>query len=245
MKTIDIKTTQNVTITYELAEARERILAFIIDIVFKSIGLLVIWWIYILFVSNAGSGNEEYFAYIVLIPIATFYTLFFELFMNGQTPGKKIMKLKVIKLDGKQPGFYDYLIRWTFRILDVFLSTGVVGVILISSTDKAQRLGDMTSNSTVVRVNNKVSISLKDILNIDSRHNYEPKYPMISNFPEDDILLIKQTIERYNKFKNEAHKKAVIRLCEILSEKLGVENVGADKLGFLKTLIKDYIVLTR
>ncbi len=247
MKSIDINTTQNVTITYELADARERIIAFVLDSVFKSIGSLILWWIALLFFRNNLSSTEilEYFSYIIILPLVSFYTLFFEVILHGQTPGKMIMRIKVIKLDGKQPGFYDYLIRWTFRILDVFLSFGVLGVLLVVSTDYAQRLGDLTSNSTVVRIRNKVNISLQDIMRINTRDNYEPTYPAIANFREEDILIIKQTIERYQRHKNDAHKKAVLSLCDRLSKKLEIPDIGSDKLRFLKTLIKDYIVLTR
>ncbi len=245
MKTIDIRTTQNVTISYELAEFRDRLLAFIIDTIVKSVGLLILWWLFIAVISDIDSSSAEYFAYIVILPIATFYTLIFEIWLNGQTPGKKLLKIKVIKLDGKQPGFYDFLIRWTFRIIDIMLSFGVVGTILILSTEHAQRLGDMTSNTTVVRVNSRVNISLNDILRIDTRKNYEPKYPQISHFQESDILLIKQTIERYQKYKNEAHRKAILLLCDKLQNRMQLTEIGPDKIAFLKTLIKDYIVLTR
>lgn len=247
MKSIDIRTTQNVTINYELAQVRERLIAFVLDTLFKSIAGLILWWMALLLLNNSIYTDDllEYFAYVVLLPIYTFYTLFFEFIWQGQTPGKRIMKIKVIKLDGKQPEFYDYLIRWTFRILDIFLSLGVIAVLLIVSSDYAQRLGDLTSNTTVVRIHNRVNITLADILRINTRQNYEPAYPGIANFPEEDILVIKQTVERYQRYRNEAHRNAVIALCDKLAQKLEVEDVGNDKIRFLKTLIKDYIVLTR
>ena len=45
MKTIDVKTTQNVTITYELAEVRDRIFSFLIDLVIMIAGYLILYWI--------------------------------------------------------------------------------------------------------------------------------------------------------------------------------------------------------
>ena len=196
-------------------------------------------------VTEQGSDYYEYFSYAVILPVFTFYTLFFEVRLNGQTPGKKILKIKVIKLDGKEPVFYDYFIRWTFRILDVFLSFGIVGILLIVSSEHAQRLGDITSNTTVVRVNNRVSIGLKDILRIDSRLNYQPRYPGIQHFREEDILLIKQTIERQQKYRNAAHNSAVQKLCNIICVKLEIPIIESEQIAFLKTVIKDYIVLTR
>ena len=165
--------------------------------------------------------------------------------LNGQTPGKRLMKIKVIKLNGKQPTFYDYLLRWSFRIVDLYTTGTLVGCFMISSTKYSQRLGDMLSNSSVVRVSNQLSISLRDILRIDSKKSYVPVYPQIKNFREDDIILIKQTLERFLKYKNDAHHDVMVDLTRIMAEKLELSSVPPDKVAFLRTLIKDYIVLTR
>lgn len=244
MKTIDIRTTQNVTITYELAGVQERMLAFIIDLILKGLVIGLVAFI-VAIISSANEDVMMIFTFLFFMPVSTFYTLGFEVFMNGQTPGKRIMKIKVIRLNGKQPVFYDHLIRWTFRIIDIYLSAGVLGSMLVVSTDQAQRLGDMTSNTTVVKVSNKSVISLSDILRIDTRQNYEPKFPAIANYSETDILLIKETLERYHKYKNQAHLEALVSLSQRLSERLNVRDHGLDPVSFLKVLIKDYIVLTR
>lgn len=244
MKTIDIKTTQNVTITYELAETRDRVLAFIVDNAIKTLFTYLMAWIF-MFLADFEEEAFMYFALIVLTPVQTFYTLFWESIRNGQTPGKMLLKIKVMKLDGGQPSFYDYMIRWTFRIVDIWLSSGIVAMMLVISGEKSQRIGDLTTNSVVVRVSNKIQISLNDILKIDNRQNYEPRYPGIAGFAEDDILLIKQTIERYNRYRNKAHDEAMRDLCERIREKLDIREPIQDNLVFLKTLIRDYIVLTR
>ncbi|MFN0031526.1 MAG: RDD family protein [Flavobacteriales bacterium] len=244
MKTIDVRTTQNVTITYELAHVRDRILAFLIDYIIVNAIYWLLAWILIVLTSLTDT-LELLVVYLIIIPVFIFYTLATESIFNGQTPGKMAMKIKVIKLDGRQPGFYDYLNRWVLRIVDIWGTIGVVGTILISSSDFAQRLGDITTNTTVVKVSNRSIISLKDILKIETRQNYEPQYRAISNFREEDILLIKQTLERYHKYRNNAHKQAVINLCEVLRIKLEIEQPVIEHIKFLKTLIKDYIVLTR
>jgi uncharacterized RDD family membrane protein YckC len=246
MKSIEIRTTQNVTITYTLADAKDRVLAFILDSIVKIFVMFLLWMLFLILI-----GNEDvfdallYFQLIVLVPINVFYSLVSEYFMNGQTLGKKLLKIKVIKLNGKQPEFYDYLIRWVFRIIDIGISGGAIGVIMVASTEYAQRLGDMVSNCTVVKIHGKAPISLADILKIETRTNYEPAYPQIINFRKEDIILIKNSIDRYNKFRNKAHKKALILLSQNISKKLGIEEPQQDRIKFLKTLIKDYIVLTR
>ena len=245
MKTIDVKTTQNVTITYELAEVRDRIFAFLIDLVIMIAGYLILYWILNLLADENDLSAATFFFYTLIILPIMFYSLWSEVLMDGQSVGKKALRIKVIKMDGRPPRFSDYLSRWIFRLLDIYLCFGVIATILSASSDFAQRLGDVASNTAVVKIGNRNFISLNEILKIDSRQNYEPLYPGISNFREEDILLIKQSIDRYQRYRNAAHKKAILVLVENLKKKLGIEEEITEHIKFLKTLIKDYIVLTR
>lgn len=244
MKIVELKTTQNVAIQYELAPLRDRIFAYILDVLVKSVGSMVLA---LIFFEILRLRNEvAVFVLMAIIFLAnTFYSLFFEMILNGQTPGKKMMKIKVIKLNGKQPTFYDYLLRWSFRIVDIYMTASLLTLLLISSTKFSQRLGDMLSNMSVVKLNPSMSIGLKDILRIDSKKNYDPQFPMIKNFREEDIILIKQVLDRNRKYNNDAHHDAMVELANIMATKLDVSPVPADKVTFLRTLIKDYIVLTR
>jgi uncharacterized RDD family membrane protein YckC len=244
MKTVDIKTTQNVPITYELAPARDRIVAFVLDSVFKSIatGILAIL-LTTIFNLNETSGILL-FGFLIF-PIITFYTLFFEIILNGQTPAKKMMRIKVIKLNGKQAQVQDYLLRWVFRLVDIYLTAGISGVMMIVSSPTSQRAGDLLSNTIVIKSDARIAISLKEILRIDSRSSYIPQYPGIKAFREEDIILIKSTLDRFAKYRNEAHNNAVAELSRVVADRLGVAAPPSDKVVFLKTLIKDYIVLTR
>jgi uncharacterized RDD family membrane protein YckC len=244
MKTVEIKTTQNVRITYELAPARDRIVAFVLDSIFKTVatGLITL----LLSLVIAMNGTKGLVIYVLLIfPIITFYSLIFEMLFHGQTPAKMLMKIRVIKLNGKQAQPQDYLIRWVFRLIDIYLTAGISGITMIISSPNAQRAGDLLSNTVVVKSESRMTISLREILRIDNRVNYQPQYIGIKNFKEEDIILIKNTLDRYSKYSNEAHEEAIRLLTQTLSERLGVPVPTGDRIGFLKTIVKDYIVLTR
>jgi hypothetical protein len=129
--------------------------------------------------------------------------------------------------------------------LDLIMSGGVLAAILASSTDHSQRLGDMVSNTTVVRVRDRHPISLAEILRIDTLDKYSPKYLMVKNFPEEDIVKIKQTLVRCNEYKNVAHYEILNKLAEDVAARLQLEEVPMQKVPFLRSVIKDYIVLTR
>ncbi len=243
MRTIDVRTTQNVTINYELALLRDRILATVID--FLIMGAYATIISILIGIMGLPETLSEGLILLLVAPPLMLYTFLIELFAQGQTFGKKAMRIRVVRLDGKKLTMYDYLLRWIFRVVDLWISLGAIAAILSTSTDNGQRLGGLVSNSTVIKVEPRMFVQLKDILGIHTKDNYTTQFDDVRNFKEEDMLLIKETLDRYKKHKNKAHREAIELLVEQTTERLGIENIPQDKIGFLKTLIKDYIVLTR
>lgn len=248
MSSIEIRTTQNVTIEYDAATLWERLIASLID----GIIVLAIYLLLVLLIVSAGESNliemeDWWFLFMLLFPIAGFllYNFLSEILNNGQTWGKKAMGIKVIRLDGKEAGLSDSLLRAVFYLVDGLFTFCILGAILIASTGKRQRMGDMTANTTVIKLKPSLRFGLDDILRINTLDNYEPQYPEVRRYSEQDMLFIKNVLSRYRKHPNEAHRKVVIELVNKIQEQLGLQNVPADKPEFLKNLIRDYIVLTR
>ena len=246
MKTIDIRTTQNVTIEYELASLRERLLAFFIDLVIVYMAVLILFFVFLggftdAFRSIEGYGLQGVVGYSIFI----LYQLISEVAADGQSWGKKAVGIKVVRLDGQEPGLSEYLLRAAFHVIDTLFSFGAIAALLISSSGKGQRLGDMTANTTVIRVRFSLRFRLEDILKINSLDDYEPAYPQVRKLSEKDMLLIKSIITRYRLYKNKAHREVVNELVEKLKNELSIDEIKGSKIDFLKTLIRDYIVLTR
>ena len=247
MQTIDLRTTQNVTIEYELASLRERLSAFLIDIVIVAFFYALF---FLLFFNNINPLKEStILLYVVygLLPIGGFigYQLLSEVLADGQSWGKKTLGIKVVRLDGKEPSLSDFLLRAIFHIADSFISLGIMAILLISSSLKNQRLGDMTANTTVIRLRHNIRFRLEDILNINSLEDYNPQYPQVGQLNEKDMLLIKNTIRRYRRHSNPAHQNVINTLVQQLLNQLEISETPKDQIEFLKTLIRDYIVLTR
>ena len=252
MKTIDITTTQKVTIEYELAGLRDRFLASIIDLML--IGAVGTVFVLILaaafrddFFLDDSSTGQATFLLQGLVPLFIFLTYHFlsELLMDGQSLGKKAVGIKVIKLNGKEATASDYMLRTLFHFIDSLFSLYILGALLVVSTDKNQRLGDFAANTAVIKVKFNLRFRLEDIMKINSLADYEPAYPDVRQFSEQDMLLIKSVVARQRLYNNPAHKDAVNTLVRDLMLKLDVVDPPKDKIHFLKTLIRDYIVLTR
>lgn len=248
MLNIIIKTTQNVAIEYELASLRERITAFMIDLLVVLLGYVLLVILIVNAVSNKQSINNMaiYVVYSVL-PIACFllYQLISEIALDGQSWGKRATHIKVIRLDGEEVSLSDYLIRAVFYLIDVFLSLGTLGVLSISASSKNQRLGDLAANTTVIRLRSNIYFELEDILKIDSMDNYKVTYPQVKQLSEQDMLFIKNVLNRHQQFKNIAHEEALTELTVRLQQLLHIPKMPSGKVEFLTTLLRDYIVLTR
>ncbi len=79
------------------------------------------------------------------------YFFFFELFWEGQTPGKRMFGLRVVNLDGSPPGFVGSMVRNLLRILDWIPGTYGIGAITAMLSRRGQRLGDMAAGTVVIR----------------------------------------------------------------------------------------------
>lgn len=241
MKTISIVTANNVTIEYELASTQQRIFAFFIDL------LIIAGWILIgsLIAASADSDTDvNIWITIFTIPVF-FYTVVSEGFFGGQTIGKRALNVKVVKLNGDNPGLGDFFIRWAFRMVDIWGSAGGAAVLFLSSSEKNQRIGGLLSQTVVINLKPRTSFNIDDLLSIRGAKDHEAAYLGVTQFTDDDMLIIKNALDRYKKYKNKGHKEVVLALSGKVETALQLKKSPKNKIKFLKTVLQDYIVLTR
>lgn len=243
MKNIEIITTQNVVLQYELAGVKERALAFLIDF------LCITFSFSILSAIGAGlaGGSETASAVIVFLLMFAFmfYSLVCETLNKGQSIGKMALRIQVIKVAGGKITFSDYAARWVFRLIDIYFSLGAIASILVVSSAKGQRIGDVVANTAVVKTSPKMNLNLDDLLAIHQKSTYTPKYLQARKLQEEDALLIKSTLDRYRKFENDSHQEAMDLLTKRIKEVLNIDNPEPDQLRFLQTVLQDYVILSR
>ena len=230
MQTIRITTSQNIDIDYEIAGVGERILAYVID---AAIFLLIFFAM-----STIGLVSKSYTVlgagvYILLF-IYAFYDLLCEIFMNGQSVGKRVMKIKVISLDGGQPTIGQYMLRWLFRIVDFTLTSGMCAVISTSVSKNCQRVGDMVAGTTLIKTTSRTQIEAIAFTPPDE--NYKPVFTQVSQLTDRDIVLIHEVLANYIKAGNyEILAVTAAKLKELLHIMTDMDDVM-----FLNTLVKDY-----
>ena len=198
MSQLSINTTQNVLINFTSASVGERIGAYLLDYLIKIAYGIVIYYVffYLIGINSIIRDMDDWSkaaVYIVMAMPILVYSLVQESIMEGQTFGKKIVKIKVVKIDGYQASFGDYLIRWFFRVIDISISSGVIGLITMIVNKKTQRLGDISAGTAVITLKNKVGIQhtiLEDI-----SEEYYPSYPLVIKLSDNDVRIIKETYQ--------------------------------------------------
>lgn len=241
MAQIDINTSQNVNLSFTVANLGERLLAFIIDTVIKVILGFILAYILFKFLrlDNFIKGWDQFSImgfYAIISSPFILYPLIFESLMEGQTPGKKVFKIKVVKVDGFQASFSDYLIRWIFRLID-FGFLFIPGLISMTVNKYNLRLGDIASGTAVISLKNDINISHTILEKIDS--DYIPTFPQVISLTDNDVRIIK---ENFVKARNGQDRQIITKLANKILEtlKLNRDDIPLTESKFIDTIIKDY-----
>ncbi|NBL65338.1 RDD family protein [Flavobacterium sp. NST-5] len=240
MTQLSITTTQNVDINFTAASVGERMLACLLDMIIKFAYIIVVYWLffYLLGINKLIDGMDRWSAATIQIIFylpAIFYSLILESMLEGQTFGKKLLKMKVVKIDGYQASFGDYFMRWAFRIVDINLSFAVVGLVSMVTSKKTQRLGDITAGTSVISLRNDININHTILEEIDS--GYVPTYPSVIRLSDNDARIIKETF----KAAMASHDVILInKLVAKIEEVAKIKNQSGNQADFIRTVLKDY-----
>jgi uncharacterized RDD family membrane protein YckC len=230
MHTIQVRTAQNVFIHYPVASIGDRILAHLLDAL-----ILALYFIGMIAILSRLDVEEAWLLIVVFAGPYLFYKLSFEIFMNGQTPGKRAMNVQVVRLDGSPATVGNYVVRWLFALLEFSISSGVIAVLTILITGKGQRLGDVVAGTSVVKLIAQEEITGRDVF-VASEQSYQPTFSQVIALSDRDVELIQQALEVN---RNHANPRPMLMAAERVKSLLGIKT-EMPTVKFLYTIIKDF-----
>ncbi|MFQ5640754.1 MAG: RDD family protein [bacterium] len=236
-ESVQIQTAQNVEIDYAIAGIGDRVLALFIDyVILAGYAIGAVFFVSLLRTAGLTSDNGFIALWVVLSLPFLCYDLLCEIFMDGQSFGKKALKIKVVKIDGAQPGIGDYFLRWIFRIIDILVLYGSVAIITILINGKGQRLGDIAAGTTVVKL--KAPVRLEDTILTVVEDKYQPVFSWVMQLSDSDIATIKKVLNSKVEDPKIANHVA-FKTKTAIESKLGIQSDLMPR-TFLKTVLKDY-----
>jgi uncharacterized RDD family membrane protein YckC len=267
MPAIKVATSFNIDLEFEIPEFYRRFLAWLFDVVIQILYYIVAMDIFKNSLPSYNYFNEEtqYNTWgiwmMIILPIFL-YHLICEITMNGQSFGKKIMSIRVVNENGGRPGISQFIIRWLIRAgdysilaiillnvfiffsseLTLFLIASVLllltDIILVVSSKKGQRLGDILAHT--ILVSTRARGSMEETVFIDVADNYVPVFPQIMKLSDKDINAIKSILDS-------SRKRGDFNLAAMASEKIKSHlkiETSLSPFDFLDTLLKDYNYLS-
>jgi uncharacterized RDD family membrane protein YckC len=263
MAVIKVPTNFNIDLEFQIPEFHRRLIAWVIDLFIQIFYLIIAIRLYVSYLQNNGTAADEeniqWIFRIIILPVII-YHIVSEITMNGQSIGKKLLGIRVVNENGGKASISQFLIRCLIRTSDymmliIFIYTLLYGpyavwalllsimllildIILVASSKKAQRLGDILAHTILIRTNSNESMS--DTVFLQVADNYIPSFPQIMQLSDKDINAIKGILDT-------ARKKGDFELAAMASEKIKHHlKIESDRspFDFLDILLKDYNYLS-
>jgi uncharacterized RDD family membrane protein YckC len=159
LKRVKSRTPESVELEFTLAGIGSRVVALMVDYLLWGLTLIVLLVIFA-FLFNAVYAIPGAAKWVIAIQILIFfvvyigYFIFFETVWQGQTPGKRYARIRVIREDGRNAGLQQAIMRSLLRVVDDLFS---IGLILIVFTKQEKRLGDLVAGTIVIQEGQVVS----------------------------------------------------------------------------------------
>ncbi|MEO7922967.1 MAG: RDD family protein [Chitinophagaceae bacterium] len=268
MAVIKVPTNFNIDVEFEIPEFYRRLVSLLIDVLIEYFYLRIAGEIYKSIVSNSSRNMDSGYdlqalGLLLFLPILLYHVIM-EITMNGQSIGKKIMGIRVVNENGGRPGISQFIIRWLLRVSDVWIAVLLVillsndfggdiettfvvlaalaflitDIVLVVSSKKGQRIGDLLAKTILIRINTRGNI--EETVFQEVADNYVPSFPQIMQLSDKDINAIKSILEI-------ARKKGDINMAEAAGNKikthLHIES-AMPPFDFLQVLLKDYNYLS-
>jgi len=230
--TIRIQTPESIELEFTLAGIGNRALALLIDYIILNLSLLSLliltfFVVYSLAFDNVVLGFDLDSQWVIAGMALVIYGLYvgyfvgFETLWQGQTPGKRLVKIRVIRDNAQPIGLFQATLRSLLRPVDDILFIGFLFILL---GEKEKRLGDWLANTLVVQAENPNTVTR---LNIPQGSQTLAQQLLaredISRILPDDFAIVREYLQRRSKMKIAARTKLATQIAEKVKEILGME----------------------
>lgn len=216
-----IKTAGGVQIHYNLAGSISRALALMIDYA-AIVAIMIVFQMIVAIILTLSPGVAVSLSIVGYFAITIGYGIFFELRSNGQTPGKRVMELRVIDVSGHQLEPGQIILRNLMRAVDSLPVLYLVGGVTTLFNRNSQRMGDLVANTCVIEIR-KPALSIRNV-SLQKRSNSLWKFPVQAARLRQEIhieqaSLILRALERRDKLEEDARIRLFRELADDIRER--------------------------
>jgi len=237
---LTIDTPEQISLEFNLASAGSRFLALAIDTALQTGGFLVLaivafgLWLMAAFVPGSGGLRTWALAVLVLLAFVIYYGYFaiFEALWSGQTPGKRIIGLRVIGISGRPITVYEAILRNVVRIADQFPGVYAIGILTVFLTSNHQRLGDLAAATVVVHERSLERDDTWETRPVRARYG-------AARLAAEDVAVIEAFLRRRIDLPDVRRERSALQIAEHVRHRLNVTTTDADE-TFLEDVAAEY-----
>lgn len=219
---VTLQTPESVELEFTLAGIGNRALALVIDytVLSASLTVFIIAWSLLLiqilgFVNTSGNLRLWLVALALLVSfgIYTCYFIIFETLWQGQTPGKRFAKIRVIRDDGRPIGLQQATLRALLRAVD---DTLFLGALLIMLSRREKRLGDWAAGTIVIQAEPAVaaaSFPVSEQAQSLAKQLVQSKADLSQLLP-DEFAVIREYLQRRRAMAPKAREQLSLKLAQ-------------------------------
>ncbi len=242
---IRLRTPESVELEFPLAGIGSRAYALLVDYTLITIAMITLMLVGLLFsfqtLTYAAQNPlgftpslSKWILPIVLLGLfAIFvgYFVFFETLWQGQTPGKRMAQIRVIREDGRPIGLPQATLRALLRVFDDIL-VGLVGFLFIVQGRQEKRLGDWVAGTVVIQElrvrKDQDRIIIPDELKANQVADVMLETANFNLVTPDDFAVIREYLNRRSRFSVKAWETVSLRLAQQLKARLDLEALPFD-----------------
>jgi len=221
----ELELPEEIDLQVELANVGSRTLAILVDLALGGLVLFVVYGLTLLlardvtndWLTNLSSNALKTLLILLIFGLQWVYFNLFEWIWNGQTPGKRLLNLRVIKVDGSPVSGIDVLLRNLSRPVDTFGPMGLIGLLMIFVSRKAQRLGDLMARTLVIH-ETQIDWSIFDQIEVPAATTpgSTAQVAVAIRLTSAQWELLHRYLNRRDQFEREARQRLALSICESL-----------------------------
>jgi uncharacterized RDD family membrane protein YckC len=227
---VSVVTPENATIEYELAGIASRGGAAMIDSVILVLVValaLTLQLVLKLDIRLPGMGWAGAVLGIVAFAFFWGYFVFFETAWNGQTPGKRMLRLRAVREGGLPIDLSCAATRNLVRVIDFLPALYMVGAISVMISGRNKRLGDLAAGTIVVKERSeRMDKSPSGQTSVAQQHYHEAaRVKNIELVTPEEFQTIKRFVERRAELAAEVQQQLAARIARPIMRRLGIEDI--------------------
>lgn len=239
-----IETPEQIGLDFALAGVGSRFLAILIDTIIQTVTGIIVFFGFLLVTVVLGRGSGPSVWLIALALLGAFLLLYgyfaiFEIVLNGQTPGKRIIGIRVIKESGRPLTPAETIGRNLMRIVDQLPAMYAIGLVTMFLNGRNKRLGDLVTGSIVIRESKKDKEAPWLAIQNNQTNAFLPVHPGAHRISVEDLRLMDTFLNRRHEMDADLRSHMANQILARLKAQIEITDDSRPAEGVIETLARE------